>query len=145
AAARQSLGLKGLAQKDMSELGLKTGAFANVVGTMSGGAIIERGSNANGEYVKYADGTQICYLPWGAVSSPALSAYGVAFSADLNWTFPKPFLAPPAVSGSFQPLSSRGWLSASSVSKTMAVLTLWAAYNEGAGSDQSVMAIGRWG
>ncbi|RVI42826.1 phage tail protein, partial [Sinorhizobium medicae] len=39
-----------------------------VVGTASNsagfpaGAIIERGSNANGEYVRFADGTQIC---WG--------------------------------------------------------------------------------
>jgi hypothetical protein len=39
----------------------------NIVGTVSQssgvptGAIIERGSNANGEFVKYADGTLICY------------------------------------------------------------------------------------
>jgi len=38
----------------------------NILGTVSEssgvptGAIIERGSNANGEYVKYADGTLIC-------------------------------------------------------------------------------------
>jgi hypothetical protein len=38
----------------------------NIVGTVSEssgvptGAIIERGSNANGEFVKYADGTMIC-------------------------------------------------------------------------------------
>ena len=30
-----------------------------IVGTM-GSAIIERGSNANGEYVKWADGTMVC-------------------------------------------------------------------------------------
>ena len=40
---------------------------SNILGTVSEsgsvptGAIIERGSNANGEFVKYADGTQICY------------------------------------------------------------------------------------
>jgi hypothetical protein len=39
----------------------------NVLGTVSQssgvptGAIIERGSNANGEYVRFADGTQICW------------------------------------------------------------------------------------
>ncbi len=39
---------------------------ANILGTVSQsggvptGAIIQRGSNANGEFVKYADGTQIC-------------------------------------------------------------------------------------
>jgi len=40
---------------------------SNILGTVSQsggaptGAIIERGSNANGEYVRYADGTQICW------------------------------------------------------------------------------------
>jgi hypothetical protein len=39
----------------------------NILGTVSQsagvptGAIIERGSNANGEFVKYADGTMICH------------------------------------------------------------------------------------
>ena len=39
---------------------------SNILGTVSEsggvptGAIIERGSNANGEFVRYADGTQIC-------------------------------------------------------------------------------------
>ena len=32
---------------------------SNVVGSMSGGAIIERGANANGEFTKFADGTLI--------------------------------------------------------------------------------------
>lgn len=41
---------------------------SNILGTVSQsggvptGAIIERGSNANGEYVRFADGTQICWL-----------------------------------------------------------------------------------
>jgi len=49
----------------------------NILGTVSQvggiptGAIIERGSNANGEYVRFADGTQIC---WGSRS--------IAFGSD---------------------------------------------------------------
>ncbi|MFM5873907.1 pyocin knob domain-containing protein [Aeromonas veronii] len=41
-------------------------SYSNIVGTVSqsggapAGSIIERGSNANGEYVKFADGTMIC-------------------------------------------------------------------------------------
>ena len=40
----------------------------NILGTVSQtsgvptGAVIERGSNANGEFVRFADGTQICYI-----------------------------------------------------------------------------------
>ncbi|MFH5101210.1 integrase, partial [Citrobacter freundii complex sp. 2024EL-00219] len=46
----------------LSNLGLRTAAKADVVGTVSQsggvptGAIIERGSNSNGEYTKFADG-----------------------------------------------------------------------------------------
>ena len=42
-------------------------AFLEAVGTVSEssgvptGAIIESGSNANGDYIKYADGTMICH------------------------------------------------------------------------------------
>uniref|UniRef100_UPI000AB9DC74 phage tail protein n=3 Tax=Pseudomonas TaxID=286 RepID=UPI000AB9DC74 len=49
-----------------SGLGLKSAAVADIVGAVSQsggvptGAIIERGSNANGDYTKYADGTMIC-------------------------------------------------------------------------------------
>ena len=40
----------------------------NILGTVSQtsgvptGAVIQRGSNANGEFVRFADGTQICYV-----------------------------------------------------------------------------------
>lgn len=33
----------------------------NVVGTIAGGAIIERGSNASGDFTKFSDGTLICF------------------------------------------------------------------------------------
>jgi hypothetical protein len=65
---------------------------SNIVGTVSEsggvptGAIIERGSNANGEYVKYADGTMICTrgftLPNDNVLYEALCA--ATFSSDEN-------------------------------------------------------------
>jgi len=64
----------------------------NVVGTVSQsggtptGAVVERDSNANGEYVKFADGTLI---NWN-------NDFTVTFksSSDLydNWTFPEPFV-----------------------------------------------------
>lgn len=69
---------------------------ANILGTVSQsggtptGAIIQRGSNANGEFIRYADGTQIC---WGTrsvpevVGSPELYNYPAAFSALPTFTF----------------------------------------------------------
>lgn len=45
------------------------------------GAVIERDNNANGEYVRFADGTQICT---NKVTSSA--------SGDVTWTFPAAFV-----------------------------------------------------
>jgi len=53
-------------RKNLSDTWKKVFQNENILGTVSQsggvptGAIIERGSNANGEYVKYADGTLIC-------------------------------------------------------------------------------------
>jgi hypothetical protein len=69
----------------------------NILGTVSQssgvptGAIIERGSNVNGEYVKYADGTQICFAKVTIDQSGAFSGssrlsgdftYAAEFNAD---------------------------------------------------------------
>ena len=66
---------------------------SNILGTASEsdgvptGAIIERGSNANGEYVKYAGGVQVCWF----------RQQGDAFDMDAgeietrDWSFPVPF------------------------------------------------------
>lgn len=63
---------------------------SNILGTVSQdagvptGAIIERSSNANGEYVRYADGTQRCRFLQGG-------------TGRVTWTFPAPFIAAPIV------------------------------------------------
>ena len=43
----------------MRLLALRPGC-ARIVGALSSGYIIESGNNANGDYVRFADGTQIC-------------------------------------------------------------------------------------
>ena len=48
------------------------------------GAVIERGSNANGEYVRFADGTQIC-----TISSTFAEA------ASVVWSYPATFVGTP--------------------------------------------------
>jgi hypothetical protein len=73
----------------------------NILGTVSQsggvptGAIIERGSNANGEYVRFADGTQICWLRDTAFSVTNTATYaiqGITYYRNLlAWTFPVAF------------------------------------------------------
>ena len=68
---------------------------SNIRGTVSQasgvptGAIIERGSNANGEYTKFADGTMECWRFWD-LGSLSLAAGGL--SAGYTWTFPAAFV-----------------------------------------------------
>jgi hypothetical protein len=79
-----------------NNLGLGSAALMATLGTaVSGGAsgaIIERGSNGNGRYVRFADGTQIC---WG-VSTGRVTATTQAGSAGYhtgvgNFTYPAAF------------------------------------------------------
>lgn len=59
------------------------GSILGTVSQSSGvptGAVIERGSNANGEYVRFADGTQICCVD---------STFSTA--NPVTWTFPASF------------------------------------------------------
>jgi hypothetical protein len=51
--------------------------------------VLESGSNANGEFIRMADGRMIC------TRSLAASA-----SAAVTWTFPSAFVAAPVVTGS---------------------------------------------
>ena len=86
-----------------TSLGLKSAALADIVGTVSQsggvptGAIIEIGFNANGEYVRFANGTQICRFGVSvnaALSVPYLGAY---VSEWITWTFPAAFISRPNV------------------------------------------------
>lgn len=79
---------------------------SNIIATVSQsggvptGAIIERGSNANGEYTKYADGTLECWHTLSPGSSVALgdgSRSSPYRTSDFGWTFPSAFSATPSV------------------------------------------------
>jgi len=72
---------------------------SNILGTVSQaagvptGAVIERGSNANGEYVRFADGTQICYSTTPAITLAVTTGIG----SDVTRSFSTVFIAAPRV------------------------------------------------
>jgi hypothetical protein len=75
----------------------------NVVGTVSQtggiptGAIIERGSNSNGTFIKYADGTMICTHEMQNLG-PVDTSMGVGSrSARHTWTYPVAFVVAPQI------------------------------------------------
>ncbi|MEH7830573.1 pyocin knob domain-containing protein, partial [Gemmobacter denitrificans] len=52
------------------------------------GAVLERGSNANGDYLRLADGTQICWITAGLAQSIPAGAY-----VEASWTYPAVFVS----------------------------------------------------
>lgn len=122
----------------------------SLVGTVSQsagvvtGAGIERGTNANGYYTRFADGTQICWVkiaPSAAIGTAFLGGYK---SADFNWTFPASFVGTPVVSGAPEGNSafSMGFNTsgASSTKVYFTAITSQAA----TGLTGSLLAVGRW-
>lgn len=110
------------------------------------GAIIERGSNANGEYTRYADGTQECW-------SPIITSVGVAvttaaaggFRGTQNeWQFPAEFSSPPTcVHSTRASTHQQGELRA--LSTTLMQPSAWCATsNPSVSCAYQARAIGRW-
>ena len=91
---RTASGLETVAELPALESGKIDLSWLPVVGSM-GSAIIERGSNANGDYIRWADGTQVC---WGYYSQP------VAASGATTLTFPAQFSdANPSMAAGIEP------------------------------------------
>ena len=58
--------------------------------------IVSSGSDSNGEWVRFADGLQICWK-YETVTDQAIdNAYGDFFQDTREYTFPKPFSETPA-------------------------------------------------
>lgn len=75
------------------------GQVRSPLGDSSGAsAIIERGENANGEYVKFADGTMICRFTtapiYGTVTNDV--ANNLVYSSAIAWYFPAAFASTPS-------------------------------------------------
>lgn len=124
----------------------------NVVGTVSQtagaptGAIIESGSNANGEYTKFADGTMICRY-YALVTDQAIAtAYATLFTGARTWTFPAGFIASPSVSfaGRWGVIAS--WTSIAGISTTSATGYFIDIASRAIGTSTLInfTAIGRW-
>ncbi|WP_275211494.1 hypothetical protein [Citrobacter freundii] len=139
----------------IKNVGLRTAAKADVVGTVSQsggvptGAIIERGSNSNGEYTKFADGTLICWFTRSAESTANNSSGGTTnlyFSSEVELTFPATFVGTtPTVTPSAS-LSSGGtssWPSVRGRSLTGTSLAL-ISNAQNAAAYLGYTAIGRW-
>jgi hypothetical protein len=124
------------------------------------GAIIERGSNANGEYTRFAGGTQICWrsgVNLGSIIAAGAGTFADPYRTDavVNLTWPAVFSAAPTVSTSLifsnsavvpaarqlhlqptLPPTTSGWNNLRAARLT--------SDNTAGDAIASVMAIGRW-
>ncbi len=145
--------LIGANQLGATEGGVATGRLYgrnNIVGTVSQsggvptGAVVERGSNANGEYVRFACGTQICWVVGESQSADSASGSVFITSTTATWTFPAAFVdSTIGLSGAVAGSTTR-WVLASLTSST-AVTYRQASTTSSAGALSSrLMAVGRW-
>ena len=110
--------------------------------------VVESGSNANGNWVKYADGTMICSVEMVVTDQAIDSSYSDIYIGSRPWTFPLAFVeAYVAVCGQFKWGSSASWGSIAYQPGTTEVWLRGYDYvSRAAGTDTyiSAMAIGRW-
>ncbi|WP_079518052.1 hypothetical protein [Kosakonia radicincitans] len=134
-----------------TNLELKSAALADILGTVSQsggvptGAIIERGSNANGDYVKYADGTLICWFNNATTVTTSSAAGNLYVSSTTTFTFPAAFSALPVVSPAGRYISggSVAWGIVRAVTATTAELFGLGFLTNG-GVSLGYVAVGRW-
>lgn len=110
-------------------------------------SVTESGSNANGTWIKYADGRMECYLVKDVENftlSYALGTTGVAFNY-YEWTYPKPFISVPHVAvGRAQVGSGAQWGSTRQNTSTNAQAVVWGALGNTGLLNITLHATGRW-
>ncbi len=117
------------------------GPVAQAAGVPTGAAM-ERGSGANGDYVRFADGTQICTRTnLGAIN--ASTAIGALFrSADVAWTFPIAFAATPVVTGEVD--DPDAWCVAGTPGTTTVALRALSSVTKASALTLRALAVGQW-
>lgn len=149
--ARALLALSGGAGKFLRSTGTSTIVMQDIVGTVaqsSGtptGAIVERGSNANGDYVRFADGTQMCWAT-ASIGDVTTASGGLYISPVQTFTFAATFSASGgalAVSGSATSGSGR-YLAYDTASSTSINYRVVGPVSGAAAGTVRHMAVGRW-
>jgi hypothetical protein len=105
------------------------------------GAVFERGANANGEFVRMADGTLICTASVLTNTAIATASAAHGFRSDpVTWTFPSAFISAPSVlvTGTWP-----AWLQGKSASSASYV---FGAVQSQTAADRTadLLAVGRW-
>ena len=110
--------------------------------------IVESATNSNGRYIKYSDGTLICWARKVETNIAIDTAYGSLYHGTYTWVYPATFNTIPIVTCSlFRWGNTAGWGSvAESPTVTSAVLRGTDVISRASGTEVNIsaMAIGRW-
>ena len=130
----------------MQDVDENFGRVEQAIDTLNANAA-ESGSNANGNWIKYADGTMECYLVKAVENftlSYAFGTTGIGFNY-YDWTYPKPFISVPHVAvGRAQIGSGAQWGSTRQNTAAKAQAVVWGALNNTGLLDITLHATGRW-
>lgn len=89
-------------------LNIKAGTFQ--FNGLDGNTIAATGSSSNGKYIRYTDGTQVCWVRFTVTDQAINSAYGSLWQGVRTWTYPASFIGPPIVNCTeFQWGSGASW------------------------------------
>lgn len=126
----------------------------NILGTVSQlggtptGAIIQAGSNSNGRYVRFADGTQWCFhTKPGNFQLTQASGNIFVSSGNEPWTFPIAFITPPEFDAFVMASVPYAWAvlgDTQATTQTAATFRVATGYSTSLVPDFNLMAAGRW-
>lgn len=110
--------------------------------------IVESGSNANGSWTKFADGTMICTRTMGNVLIKKVAVGSGWRSDSIDWTFPVPFSSQPdfshSVSGGQVNILTGNGVNGLTESLASVVAISLTDISSSANCRISLIAIGRW-
>jgi hypothetical protein len=106
------------------------------------GAAVETGANANGEWLRFANGVQECWSP-NLVSDTPVAVGALWRSGPLAWTFPAAFAAAPVVSPANVNSPGTNWGTARAVSALAGEGVIFSTASL-LGRSLRLRAIGRW-
>lgn len=146
--------LTSAANKFLAFTGVDAPAVRDINGTVAGtvaaptGALFEYGSNANGEYLKLANGVLICWYTATVTNQAINTSYtGGLYSGSRNWTFPAAFASgtTPSVHGKIRWGVGLSWAICHTTDNAVATISAIdaTARASGTNTDLAFIAIGK--
>ncbi len=112
------------------------------LGGVPTGAVFESGTNANGRYLRLANGTQICWQDAGPSLACATAAGAIYTSSAATWTFPVAFVAGVVVQATTE--AAGRWATARETATTTAEVQHFAGVSSATSVVTRLIAVGRW-